>query len=184
MKFLLPILTSLIPLGLSHPLSFLFSTTRQTPELEAETDRLLFRVSLSEFIAAHNAQSPPELDWSTDGCSNAPDNPFGFDFAPACWRHDFGYRNYKAQGRFEGAGKAAIDSNFRDDLYDQCAASSSVAVEEEVGDDDDGVEAQGLCEVTADIYYKAVVLFGRQKELEELEQLGLESEQEDGVGDS
>src|SRR5689334_11939917 len=38
------------------------------------------------------------LDWSTDYCSDSPDEPLGFDFRIPCWRHDFGYRNYKAVG--------------------------------------------------------------------------------------
>ncbi|KAK7757344.1 hypothetical protein SLS62_000356 [Diatrype stigma] len=122
---------------------------RQTPALEAETDRLLFSASLADFLAAAAAQSPPGLDWSTDGCTSAPDDPFGFDFEPACVRHDFGYRNYKAQGRFDdmpGGTKAAIDTNFRQDLYGQCAAEG----------------ARDICEATADVYYEAVVLFGRK----------------------
>ena len=40
------------------------------------------------------------FDWSTDYCSSSPDNPLGFDFRLPCWRHDFGYRNYKAVGLF------------------------------------------------------------------------------------
>ena len=141
MKFLPIILSTIIPLGLSLPLD-----VRQSAELEAETDRLLFSVSLSEFLAARDARSPPGLDWSSNGCTSAPDNPFGFDFEPACWRHDFGYRNYRAQGRFE-AGKAAIDRKFREDLYSQCAAEN----------------ARVVCEATAEVYYRAVVLFGRER---------------------
>ncbi|RYP37316.1 hypothetical protein DL767_002959 [Monosporascus sp. MG133] len=140
MKFLSIFLSTIIPLGLSLPLD-----VRQSAELVAETDRLLFSVSLSAFLAARAARSPPGLDWSSDGCSSSPDNPFGFDFEPACFRHDFGYRNYKAQGRFE-AGKASIDRKFRADLYSQCAAE----------------DAQGVCEATAEVYYRAVVLFGRE----------------------
>ncbi|RYP62620.1 hypothetical protein DL771_009663 [Monosporascus sp. 5C6A] len=140
MKFLHLFLSTIIPLGLSLPLN-----VRQSAELEAETDRLLFSVSLSEFLAARDARSPPGLDWSSDGCSSSPENPFGFDFEPACLRHDFGYRNYKAQDRFE-AGKAAIDRKFRADLYDQCAAE----------------DPRVMCEATAEVYYRAVVLFGKE----------------------
>ncbi|RYO85632.1 hypothetical protein DL762_002190 [Monosporascus cannonballus] len=140
MKFLPIFLSAITPLALSLPLDI-----RQSPQLEAETDRLLFSVSLSEFLAARDARSPPGLDWSSDGCTSSPDNPFGFDFEPACLRHDFGYRNYKAQGRFE-AGKAAIDRKFRADLYSQCAAEG----------------ARAVCEATAEVYYRAVVLFGRE----------------------
>src|SRR5262249_32059658 len=37
-----------------------------------------------------------QFDWSTDYCSDSPDQPLGFDFRLPCARHDFGYRNYKA----------------------------------------------------------------------------------------
>src|SRR3954453_1121910 len=40
------------------------------------------------------------FDWSTDYCSDSPDNPLGFQFSTSCWHHDFGYRNYKAAGKF------------------------------------------------------------------------------------
>lgn len=92
----------------------------------------------------------------------------GFPFDPACQRHDFGYRNYKAQNRFTDSGKLSIDNNFKDEyarpsnlpslvyiiavlltytsLYDQCAGES----------------AQGACESLADVYYAAVRAFGRE----------------------
>lgn len=76
------------------------------PPLEARetaveaTDRLVFRETLATFINGRNARNPPTLDWSSDGCSSSPDNPFGFDFLNSCYRHDFGYRNFKAQARF------------------------------------------------------------------------------------
>jgi hypothetical protein len=40
------------------------------------------------------------FDWSTDYCSDSPDQPLGFDFRLPCARHDFGYRNYDRLGRF------------------------------------------------------------------------------------
>lgn len=43
------------------------------------TDRLLFSSSIGSFISARNARSPATLDWSSDGCSDSPDNPFGFN---------------------------------------------------------------------------------------------------------
>lgn len=60
------------------------------------------------------------LNWSTDFCSNSPDNPFGFDFKLSCWRHDFGYRNYKEMARFS-ANKSRLDSAFYEDLKRRCA---------------------------------------------------------------
>lgn len=85
------------------------------PRLTANqiTDQYLFSITLPAFTVHRNARDPPTLIWDSDGCSSSPDNPFGFPFVPACHRHDFGYRNYKAQNRFTDAGKAKIDSNFK-----------------------------------------------------------------------
>jgi len=96
---------------------------QETPQ--AATDRLLFRTSLADFVKARNANNPSSLDWSSDGCSSSPDNPFGFDYHEECLRHDFGYRNYKKQNRFP-AGKASIDLNFRQDMYNQCDTEEDI----------------------------------------------------------
>lgn len=79
------------------------------------TDQYLFDISLPTFTSRRNARDPATLIWDSDGCSSSPDNPFGFPFVPACHRHDFGYRNYKAQSRFTDAGKLSIDNNFKDE---------------------------------------------------------------------
>ncbi|NUP23040.1 MAG: hypothetical protein HOZ81_44680 [Streptomyces sp.] len=85
------------------------------------------------------------FDWSTDYCSSSPDNPFGFPFATSCARHDFGYRNYKAQGTFS-ANKARIDSAFYEDLKRVCAGY--------------GGATRSACDSTAWTYYQAVKAFG------------------------
>lgn len=151
--------------------------------LEQVTDSYMFDISIDEFITNRNTKNPPELDWSSNGCTASPDNPFGFDcmfsyllplssslFHPlfsvfhlmnalslllilihmltvinSCYRHDFGYRNFKAQNRFE-ANKARIDDNFKTDMFNQCANES----------------AKGPCEATATLYYEAVKAFGRR----------------------
>jgi len=69
------------------------------------------------------------FDWSSDGCSPFPnfENDPVFEgwtvfnwktghFWKACERHDFGYRNYKEEGRFSRSTKHHIDENFRHDL--------------------------------------------------------------------
>lgn len=76
------------------------------------TDHLLFDISLPEFIVHRNANDPSNLDFTSDGCTKSPDNPFGFPFTPACNRHDFGYQNARHQSRFTKAFKSRIDSNF------------------------------------------------------------------------
>jgi hypothetical protein len=63
------------------------------------------------------------FDWSTDYCTVASDRPFGFDFRMACWRHDFGYRNYHAMGMFP-ENKEHVDKAFYFDLKAKCRTYS------------------------------------------------------------
>ena len=85
------------------------------------------------------------FDWSTDLCSNSPDNPLGFNFTLSCARHDFGYRNYKAVGLFP-ANKPRLDSAFYEDLRRRCASYS--------------VWVRSACYALAWTYYQAVKAFG------------------------
>lgn len=93
-------------------------SARQT-DLQTITDNYLFDISLPQFITYRNAKNPATLDWTSDGCTDSPDNPLGFNFEPACYRHDFGYTNYRAQSRFTKAAKASIDSNFLNEYVAQ-----------------------------------------------------------------
>jgi hypothetical protein len=65
------------------------------------------------------------LDWTTDYCTAAPDQPLGFDFRMPCVRHDFGYGNYDAVGLLP-ANKDRIDSAFYYDLKVKCASYSAI----------------------------------------------------------
>ncbi|HEY2948233.1 MAG TPA: phospholipase [Micromonosporaceae bacterium] len=85
------------------------------------------------------------FDWSTDFCSSSPDNPLGFDFRLPCWRHDFGYRNYKAAGLF-AANKPRVDNAFYEDLKRKCATYN--------------VFVRPACYSLAWTYYQAVKSFG------------------------
>jgi hypothetical protein len=85
------------------------------------------------------------LDWSTDYCSDSPDEPLGFDFRIPCWRHDFGYRNWKAVGQFP-ANKSHIDDAFYFDLKAKCATYSWIV--------------RPACYSLAWTYYQAVKAFG------------------------
>jgi hypothetical protein len=111
-------------------------------ELQETTDRYLYEVSLDSFLQI-KAEKPydDQLDWSDDGCSYSPDEPLGYEFKEPCQRHDFGYRNYKAQSRFSEDNRLRIDDNFRDDMYGTCDGDSN-------------------CESAADVYYWAVRQFG------------------------
>ncbi|MDO3702722.1 phospholipase [Micromonospora sp. C28SCA-DRY-2] len=92
-----------------------------------------------------NAWADYAFDWSTDYCSSSPDNPLGFTFNLSCYRHDFGYRNYKAMGQFP-ANKSRLDSAFYEDLKRVCARYNSVV--------------RPACYSLAWTYYQAVSIFG------------------------
>jgi hypothetical protein len=111
-------------------------------QLRQVTDQYLYTSSLNGFQTTR-AQQPyaSQLDWSSDGCSSSPDNPFGFNFVKACYRHDFGYRNYKRQGRFTAGARLRIDNRFRADMYRVCAG-------------------RWACNRFADVYYAAVRQYG------------------------
>lgn len=98
------------------------AATAVAPNLRtaAAFDKLVFQDSISTFATAKRAKNPACFDWSDDGCSCSPDQLGEFDFRPPCWRHDFGYRNAKKQGRFNAAMKENIDNKFKADLYDVC----------------------------------------------------------------
>ncbi|KAL4732136.1 hypothetical protein ACLX1H_001144 [Fusarium chlamydosporum] len=138
------IILSLLPAVLALPTGEDASAVSKRQSANTVTDQLMFSVTLPQFTARRNARDPPTLDWTSDGCTSSPDNPFGFPFIPACNRHDFGYNNYRIQKRFTVSAKARIDSNFKTDLYFQCQSSS----------------AAGVCRGLADVYYAAVRAFG------------------------
>lgn len=104
--------------------------------------------SYNSWLAARNNQAAWAaygFDWSTDYCSDSPDNPFGFPFKTACARHDFGYRNYKKAGTFS-ANKARLDNMLYADLKRVCANYSGAT--------------KTACDSTAWTYYHAVDIFG------------------------
>lgn len=110
------------------------------------------RASNSTFRALN-----PQLDFSTDGCSNwfLPDrmNDTGatFDFTAACWHHDFGYRNYK---RFKAGGlvpdpagtRERLDTMFLTDMKADCAPRPEWM--------------RPTCNSRADLYYWLVRRYG------------------------
>ncbi|UXY28026.1 phospholipase [Streptomyces sp. HUAS TT20] len=66
-----------------------------------------------------------KFNWNTDYCTHAPDTMAGgYDFHMACWRHDFGYRNYKSLiGNYwfkKDHHKKRVDAALLDDMYTAC----------------------------------------------------------------
>lgn len=90
-----------------------FPGIQRQQSLRSITNQYCFILTLPEFTARRNRREPPNLDWSSDGCTAAPNNPFGFPFLPGCHRHDFGYRNFRRQNRFNRSNKKAIDEQLK-----------------------------------------------------------------------
>lgn len=116
-----------------------------------QTDKLLFEAPLSQFLAARNNKQPPYLNWYSNGCYGGengfdwvPDAPGSYNFVAACYRHDFGYAQYRAQNRFTQSNRKLIDDVFLDDLLNLCASQTSSFVDESV------------CAGWASLYYQAV----------------------------
>lgn len=106
-------------------------TTLKRQDINTVTDQLLFSVTLPEFETRRNRKDPASLDWSSDGCTSSPDNPFGFPFLPGCHRHDFGYQNYRVQKRFTKPNKAKIDLNFKSEYV--ISSSARIALRQSNG---------------------------------------------------
>lgn len=93
-----------------------------------------------------------KFDWSTDGCSHAPDDPDGFNFYWACYRHDFGYRNYKAlvgKATFNKTYKARVDDAFLLDMQARCLLATLP-----------NSPMRGRCNAYAKLYYNVVKKLG------------------------
>ncbi|WP_062443251.1 phospholipase A2 [Herbidospora daliensis] len=84
-----------------------------------KTDWLLFEIPLADFVERAEDEDQ-ELVWSAGDCSFAGGDG-GFGFADACRRHDFGYRNYREQGRLTPEGRAKIDDQLLADVTALCA---------------------------------------------------------------
>ncbi|GAA4038909.1 phospholipase A2 [Nonomuraea soli] len=119
-------------------------------DIYERTDYYLFSASLEEFAGVWNAQPKSGADallsWSADDCSKSPDAFLGRKFDDACRRHDFGYRNYKLQGRFTEANRRRIDDTLRSDLLKACGNGSSLSAR--------------ACRTTARLYRRVVRIAG------------------------
>jgi hypothetical protein len=84
-----------------------------------------FTLDLQTFVRQRSTlkRAYPQLDWTTDGCSAPVVGSEGrsFNFRSACWRHDFGYRNFKRLGTFNQFVRLQIDEQFRLDTETTCA---------------------------------------------------------------
>ncbi|QPH06417.1 hypothetical protein C2857_004878 [Epichloe festucae Fl1] len=115
---------------------------------EAMTDVFVFKMPLAQFIVQRDAREPSDLDWTSDGCTGSPDHPFGYHFRQSCQRHDFAYRNYKLQGRWNHTLREKVDHRFHKDLYLVCEGVKKS-------------KSELICQALADFYYLGARIFGR-----------------------
>lgn len=54
-------------------------TTLPKEEKIRITDKLVFNTSLADFLSQRETREPKDFDWSSNGCTGAPDNPLGFN---------------------------------------------------------------------------------------------------------
>jgi hypothetical protein len=122
------------------------------PSAQSVAETLLFRTSLSAFVAiADTATHDVRLDWSTDGCSAPIVQSTGrsFDFYNACRRHDFGYRNmsrFKNGRVWNETLRLRIDGQFRKDARVSCTSKLRLT--------------KMQCLAWAETYFRAVRSFG------------------------
>jgi hypothetical protein len=122
------------------------------PSAQSVTETLLFRTSLSAFVASADLPShDARLDWTTDGCSAPIVQSTGrsFDFYNACRRHDFGYRNmsrFKNGRVWSEALRLRIDGQFRKDARTSCTSKLRLT--------------KMQCLAWAETYFRAVRSFG------------------------
>jgi hypothetical protein len=122
------------------------------PSAQSVAETLLFRTSLSAFVASADLPAHDvRLDWSTDGCSAPIVQSTGrsFDFYNACRRHDFGYRNmsrFKNGRVWNETVRLRIDGLFRKDARASCTSKIRLT--------------KVQCLAWAETYFRAVRSFG------------------------
>ncbi|KAK6333754.1 hypothetical protein TWF730_003937 [Orbilia blumenaviensis] len=137
-------------------------------DAECWTNTAIFNTDLNDFIENHRNKglNSPPLIYESDGCSVPPevaklfkidkDFPYGYEFLNSCYRHDFGYRNYKAQDRFTPGNRERIDKQFEEDLLAQCKSQFPKA---NILHPDQFFKKK-WCDTVAKVYYKFVRLCG------------------------
>lgn len=147
-----------LPLAVAVPVTLLLVLGMASPAAAIVIERKLTvmlgwtqpsTASYSEWNSARVSQdgwTEYAFDWSTDYCSKSPEQPLGFDFRLSCWRHDFGYRNYKKVGQLP-AHKSRVDDAFYFDLKAKCGEYNRFV--------------RPACLSLAWSYYQAVRMFAR-----------------------
>jgi hypothetical protein len=121
----------------------------------------VFGLGLADFIVVRTdrAADPPALSplvWTSDGCSGPTPPSVDTLFQDACFRHDFGYRNFLTGPLVDPSRqrRLAVDDQFLADARDTCAAAGQPLVQWQLG-------VKVKCLTAARLMYDALRLFGR-----------------------
>ncbi|MFM9707133.1 phospholipase A2 [Streptomyces galilaeus] len=91
---------------------------------DSNASSLRWSDALSLHLGNKQAIEKYRFNWSTNYCNSSPDTlPGGYDFRWGCYRHDFGYRNYKTLAGnyyFKRDHKLRIDKALLRDLNTAC----------------------------------------------------------------
>ncbi|BFO22210.1 phospholipase [Streptomyces sp. KM77-8] len=124
----------------------------------ASRDR--WHAALTQHLQGKAAIKKYRFDWGTDYCSGAPEKiAGGYNFTFSCYRHDFGYRNYKktvGKKAFKKSHKARIDKAFYTDMKSACGAKFWA----DPYTPSQRKKLKAACLKTAKKYYEAVVAVG------------------------
>jgi hypothetical protein len=94
-----------------------YSKRPATPVLLATQ---LINPGISDFQKARNSKTPSCFIWDSDNCTFSRDRPAGYNFIPACQRHDFGTRNYKKKDQWNYVSKFRTDNQLLKDTTKVC----------------------------------------------------------------
>ncbi len=128
--------------------------------LDSNSSRGKWDAALTQHLQKKQAIRKYKFNWKTDYCSKSPENiAGGYTFKWACYRHDFGYRNYKTlvgKYYFKKDHKSRIDKAFLRDMNVACdyrpwADPYTPAQRKKL---------KAACKKTAKKYYQAVVALG------------------------
>ncbi|CAL9297766.1 hypothetical protein SUDANB148_02820 [Streptomyces sp. SudanB148_2056] len=132
----------------------------KTLTLNSNNSTLKWFEALGQHRQKKQAIRKYKFNWKTDYCSMAPNKVAGgYSFTDACYRHDFGYRNYKSvvgKYYFKKNHKSRIDKAFLRDMNTACTykpwADPYTPAQRK--------KLKAACKKTAKKYYQAVVALG------------------------
>ena len=189
--------------AICSPTAAAAAVTQRQSSLQQITDSYVFSISIGQFIDNRNAKrGPAELDWSSDGCSDSPDNPFGFDckalylsqFLPHTSSHTlpFPVPHFPVWNPPTNPPTTVINSCYRHDFAYRNFKKQSRFTDANKARIDSNFKTdmynqcksesyRDACEATATVYYEAVKAFGKKRGVEVREAMAMERREVGGL---